>query len=67
MTTGQANEYAIERFNSHCARFDAIAAAIESGSVSFAAELQQYEHLDNPFQQIDLTTYSAERAGGAPK
>ncbi len=63
MTTGQANEYAMERFNSHCARFDAIAAAIESGSATFGGELGQLEHLDNPFQDIDLRHYSTTAHG----
>ncbi len=63
MTTGQANEYAIERFNSHCARFDSIAAAMESGDSGFAGELAQLEHLDNPFPAIAPRLYAA----GAPE
>lgn len=67
MTTGQANEYAVERFNSHCARFDAIAAAIESEQSNFAGELEQLRYLDNPFQEIDLRQYSAELPGAPAK
>lgn len=63
MTTGQANEYAIERFNSHCARFDAIANAMESGDASFARELAQLEHLDNPFPAIEPRLYSPQASG----
>ena len=63
MTTGQANEYAIERFNSHCARFDAIAGAMESGSSGFASELAQLEQLDNPFADINPSLFAAPAQG----
>ncbi|MEO8539609.1 MAG: 1,4-alpha-glucan branching protein domain-containing protein [bacterium] len=63
MTTGQAHDYAIERFNSHCARFDAIAAGIESQSAGFAAELSELEYLDNPFPGIEPRLFSAEAPG----
>lgn len=61
MTTGQAHDYAVERFNSHAARFDAIAAAIESGGTAFQSELEQLEYLDNPFPDIDVARYHANR------
>ncbi len=64
MTTGQAHDYAVERFNSHAARFDAIANAIESGDPAFANELVQLEHLDNPFPNIDPGIFTG-RAQGA--
>ncbi len=64
MTTGQAHDYAVERFNSHAARFDAIANAIESGDPAFANELVQLEHLDNPFPNIDPGVFTG-RAQGA--
>ena len=63
MTTGQANDYAVERFNSHCARFDAIAAAIETANPAFAGELAQLEHLDNPFPAIQPLLYSPDAPG----
>lgn len=59
MTTGQAHDYAIERFNSHMARFDSIASAMESGSESFGAELEELERLDNPFASIDPLLFSS--------
>jgi len=67
MTTGQATEYAVERFNSHCARFDAIASAMETNRPGFAGELAQLEHLDNPFPAIDPRLYSATPFGAAAR
>jgi 1,4-alpha-glucan branching enzyme len=67
MTTGQANEYAVERFNSHCARFDVIAAAIESGDKGFEAELAQLEELDNPFPGIHPEIYATLGRGALAK
>jgi 1,4-alpha-glucan branching enzyme len=63
MTTGQAHDYAVERFNSHAARFDAIATAIESRDDAFQSELEQLEDLDNPFPDIAPRRYGA-RPGG---
>jgi 1,4-alpha-glucan branching enzyme len=63
MTTGQAHDYAVERFNSHAARFDAIANAIESGDPEFANELVQLEHLDNPFPDIDPRSFAGRPQG----
>ena len=63
MTTGQAHDYAVERFNSHAARFDVIAAAIESGSPEFEAELAQLEELDNPFPNIHAELYNTPQPG----
>jgi 1,4-alpha-glucan branching enzyme len=66
MTTGQAHDYAVERFNSHAARFDAIANAMESGSGAspeFVRELEQLEHLDNPFPGIDPRLFVSGSAG----
>jgi len=63
MTTGQAHDYAVERFNSHCARFDAIAAAMESGDPAFEGELRELEYLDNPFAAIAPQRYGAHPGG----
>ena len=63
MTTGQAHDYAVERFNSHCARFDAIARAIESGDEAFGSELAQLEDLDNPFPDVNPLAYATPAAG----
>lgn len=61
MTTGQAHDYAIERFNSHAGRFDELASAIESNSPGLEALTTEYESLDNPFPQINPLMYSAHR------
>ncbi|MGI8925830.1 MAG: 1,4-alpha-glucan branching protein domain-containing protein [Tepidiformaceae bacterium] len=64
MTTGQAHDYAMERFGGHASRFDAIAAAMEGGDPGLDALVQQLGALDNPFPLIDPTAYLA--AAGAP-
>lgn len=57
MTTGQAHDYAVERFRSHMERFDALADAIESQSPGLDALLVEFEYLDNPFPGIDPSLY----------
>lgn len=59
MTTGQAHDYAVERFNSHQQRFDTLAAAIESGDPPPGGALKELEWLDNPFPDIDPSLYRA--------
>lgn len=63
ITTGQAAEYAAERFRSHCERFDRLAAAIEAGSGG--EDLADgIEWLDNPFPFIDVLSYMGSAAPG---
>jgi len=57
MTTGQAHDYAVERFNSHCQRFDAIADAVESGSPETDKLVAEYGWLDNPFPDLNPLNY----------
>ncbi|CAN5648212.1 1,4-alpha-glucan branching protein [soil metagenome] len=67
VTTGQAKEYASERFVEHLERFNRIAAAIESGLVDAPdsdAMLIGLEDRDNPFPAIDYRRF-AERQGKA--
>lgn len=59
MTTGQAHDYAIERFNSHCSRFDELAWAIETNSPGLDGLVAEYSALDNPFPTIDPRLYAA--------
>ncbi|MEO9255457.1 MAG: 1,4-alpha-glucan branching protein domain-containing protein, partial [Tepidiformaceae bacterium] len=61
MTTGQAHDYAIERFNSHAGRFDELASAIETNSPGLKALTTEYASLDNPFPQINPLIYSVHR------
>ena len=58
ITTGQAKEYAIERFESHVVRFNQLADAVEHADIdtSFVEEL--YE-LDKVFLNIDYRWFSA--------
>ena len=65
MTTGQAHDYAVERFMSHMSRFDELANAIETGSPALSALVEEYHTLDNPFPNIDPAIYSRGRAESA--
>ncbi len=51
VTTGQAKQYAIERFNGHYERFKKIAQMIENNSIN-EASLAKIESIDNCFQEI---------------
>lgn len=57
VTTGQAKDYAIERFRGHLARFDLVAQAIMAGTED--GVLAEIERLDNPFAAIDPLGYAA--------
>lgn len=70
VTTGQAKEYAIERFQEHLARFDQLAALAEQAELStddtdYLASLRER---DNPFPEIDYRDWVARQgyAGAAP-
>lgn len=53
MTTGQAHDYAVERFHSHMERFDQLADAIEGGDAAAGRLAAEIGELDNPFPAID--------------
>jgi 1,4-alpha-glucan branching enzyme len=61
ITTGQAKEYAIQRFQSHRERFEQLAAIAESGNIDSAAHdlYQQLNDLDNIFPDIDYRVFAA--------
>lgn len=70
VTTGQAKEYATERFQEHLARYNQLCAIAEGGSPSsedlvFTAALRER---DNPFPAVDYTDWAARQgyAGAAP-
>ena len=63
VTTGQAREYAEQRFRRHVDRFDALAAAVESGSIDRQA-LDEIAEADNLFPDIDVMDFAA-REGSA--
>lgn len=52
VTTGQAKEYAIQRFNQHHDRFDRLAASLEAGTPDAALSAEYYA-LDNLFPDLD--------------
>jgi 1,4-alpha-glucan branching enzyme len=58
VTTGQAKVYAIDRFNEHVARFDELADAILSDSVSEEL-VAGIEAIDNLFPDIDPYVFKA--------
>jgi len=55
ITTGQATEYAISRFRSHCERFQRLAQMAWEGQIDDAAlqEVREIHRLDNPFPDVD--------------
>ncbi len=65
MTTGQANDYAVERFRSHCRRFDAIADALRTGH-GLDGAVSEAATLDNPFAWIEPLAFAAAPPTGAP-
>jgi 1,4-alpha-glucan branching enzyme len=63
VTTGQAREYAEQRFRQHVDRFATLAGAIESGHIDREA-LDEMIELDKVFPDIDVMEF-AEREGSA--
>lgn len=65
ITTGQAGEYATQRFRSHLERFERLAALLEQGDVAQAEALaQELYQLDKVFPEIDYRWF-ASRQGRA--
>jgi len=56
VTTGQAREYAIQRFSQHVERFDRLAKSLDAGTVDIAYAKELY-NLDNIFPDIDYRWY----------
>ena len=60
VTTGQAADYAVERFRSHVHRFHrALALAREGDATQDETELRSLEHADNPFPDAALTDFES--------
>lgn len=57
MTTGQAHDYAVERFRTHLERFDRLANAIEENLPELDAVTNELWQVDNPFPDIDPSLY----------
>lgn len=69
VTTGQAKEYAIERFESHRERFHRLADLVEPGEpldVVGRGLLDHLEHQDNPFPGIDYRDWRERQGVAAP-
>ena len=66
ITTGQAKDYAIERFNQHTDRFNTLADGLENGlDESMLTEARHYYDLDNPFPTIEPNVFAyREQAAG---
>ena len=67
VTTGQAKEYASQRFSDHVDRFNALAAIAERGdglTTQEAGMLDALRERDNPFPDIDYRVFAA-RQGSA--
>ncbi len=60
ITTGQAGEYARERFRTHLLRFERCVEIARGGSDN--GDLAEIERLDNPFPDVDWSAFR-ERAG----
>lgn len=58
VTTGQAREYGVERFTTHVARFDALAAALD-GEAADPAVVEAALHDDTLFPEIDPALFRA--------
>ena len=56
VTTGQAKDYAIERFNDHVDRFRALIEMIRFNRFD-EAKLREFEDLDNPFPDITASSF----------
>jgi 1,4-alpha-glucan branching enzyme len=56
VTTFQAKDYAIERFNEHKDRFWALVSMLETGAID-EGQLALFEDEDNPFPNIDFRGY----------
>jgi 1,4-alpha-glucan branching enzyme len=68
VTTGQAKEYAIERFTGHLERFDRLASIVEMRRPLTADEratLSEIAALDNPFPLIDYRDWAARQGTAA--
>ncbi len=60
ITTGQAGDYAAERFRGHAARFERACALALSGGDEDESELRTMEDADDAFPDVDPLDFSAE-------
>ncbi len=62
VTTGQAREYAIQRFSQHLERFEKLALSLENGAPDTVAAAEYWE-LDKIFPDIDYRWFDAQGDG----
>jgi len=68
VTTGQAKEYATERFNGHVSRFEYLAEVAERGGALSEQDRERIAALkekDNPFSNIDYRVFAARQGNAA--
>ena len=58
VTTGQAKQYAVERFNQHVERFDIIADMLKEGRID-EKRLEEIESIDNCFPDVDPSLFKS--------
>lgn len=56
VTTGQAKDYAVERFNGHVERFRELVAMLRSGQID-EAKLHGVEEIDNCFPEVSAASF----------
>ena len=59
VTTGQAADYAVERFRAHAHRFRRAAALAREGDIDDEVELRSLERADNPFPDATLADFKS--------
>lgn len=59
VTTGQAADYAVERFRSHALRFHRACELTRRGTSDDEVELRSLEHVDDPFPDVDPGAFSS--------
>jgi 1,4-alpha-glucan branching enzyme len=59
VTTGQAADYAVERFRSHALRFHRACELARRGTADDEVELRSLEHADDPFPDVDPRDFAA--------
>jgi 1,4-alpha-glucan branching enzyme len=59
VTTGQAADYAVERFRSHALRFRRSVQLAQTGTANDDVELKSLERADNPFPDASPADFAA--------
>jgi 1,4-alpha-glucan branching enzyme len=67
VTTGQAADYAVERFRGHALRFRRSLELARAGTSADEVELRSLEHADNPFPDIHPDDFSPVRRAVAAR